>query len=239
MGRPQNLSIIMITIISILSVLTANPVSALFPTPEFSVQYKDNSYDIPANTAVDPATGRNITTPAQYIQNKTIHVIVENQAVDSPKSVLYIIQAKNHSENTWTYFTGGFADNQSKYTVLSYALKGNNASSRFNEHFNFSSGDTIDIQMQAHLYIYYPNDGHIQSGYNQEIDKSYWSNNQTITIPYFEEPNPTPTSTIFCFAKLFSLLADVILIAGVILITASIFLIMIFRKRRIQLKAYN
>jgi hypothetical protein len=241
MGRLQNLAKTwtVIIVISSLSILSVYPVSALFPTPEFTVEYKDNSYGIPSSSMLDPATGKNITKPAQYVQNKTIHIIVKNQPVSSSESVLYVIHVKNHSENTWTYFTAAFADKQLRYTVLIYALKGNNATSRFNEYFNFSSGDTIDIQMYAKLFLYLPNDGHIQSGFNQEIDKSYWSNNQTITIPYFEEPNPTPTSTIFCFAILFPLLVDAILITCVILISVSIFLIMILWKRRQQLKAYN
>lgn len=91
-----------------------------------------------------------------------------------------------------------------QFTLLIYALNGNNASSHFDGYLEFSEGDAVDFIVQAEI-------GHLR-----EINKSGWSNTQTVTIPEAStstspSPNPTPTYTV----PEFSLLVVIPLIFGV------------------------
>jgi hypothetical protein len=131
----------------------------------------------------------------QFIQNQTIQIKIENQPIGNSEYLLYLIDFKSHFADDWNSTkVGVWQDQQSKSTLIVYALKGNNASNTFNGFLEFSIGDTVDFRVQAELlYDLGPPNGHIQSGFLQEIGRSEWSNTQTIAI---EETSASSNPTI-------------------------------------------
>jgi hypothetical protein len=157
--------------------------------PRFDLKFQDDSYWV---------------NSTQYIQNQTIQIKIENQPVGNSEYLLYLIDLKSHYEDKWNS-TGAsiWEDRQSQATLISYALKGNNASSTFNGYLEFSIGDSVDFRVQAELLYYLgpPDGSNIQSGYLREVYRSDWSDTQTITIPETSTstsptPNPTPTPSV-------------------------------------------
>jgi hypothetical protein len=180
---------------------------------EFSLQYVDNSYDVPTSYKYtkDLYTGETITTtiPGYRVDNKSLVATIKNPTgVDS-----YNFRWKQPSDSSWHYHpfdteadqtpplsTSGSGGpppyaSDSEYTVIKvFSL-------------NHLSNTSLDVQVQA-LY------GDFRAVHNTPIQlfdgdyydyyfdgqASYWSNTQTITIsnnpPAQNTPTPAPTPTI-------------------------------------------
>ncbi len=168
--------------------------------PEFTVKFADYSYDVPANTSIDPYTGKTVNNPAQHIENNTLQISIKNQTIQSAEFLYYEIRMKGHFSEEWSNISQIQANPHSEYTVLTYALGGNNASGNFISRLDeISSGDTVDFQVQAQVWDYvlsdHPND-QFGGGWIFVMESaSNWSNTQTITISESQTPTSSPATT--------------------------------------------
>ena len=111
MGKISKTFALFLTLIiamSVLTLLTVNPVNAqsiVKPSiPEFTIRLVDLSYDVPATYAKDPLTGNTVMTHEGYhVQNRTVDIIIENQPFTSTKlsngnvtGLYYDVRSKGH-----------------------------------------------------------------------------------------------------------------------------------------------
>ncbi len=152
--------------------------------PEFTVQYADNSYVISASTSIDPFTGKTVTNHAQSVNNQTIQITIKNQTIPSASYLFYEVRMKGHYSQEWTNISFVQADPRSEFTVLVYAIDGNNASGHFTSTLHeVSSAGTADFQVQTQIW-HYEQSNDIFGSWNQVLwTASDWSDAQTITIP--------------------------------------------------------
>jgi hypothetical protein len=202
------LSLYLVAILAVSSLLMVLPVNAQTisrpSVPIFTLKYQDNSYQ---------------DNSATYIQNQTIQINIEHQPITNSESLLYIINEKSHNNTDWHSTGVSFsADIQSQSTLIVYALKGNNASNTFNGTLQFTVGDIVDFKIYAILYQYLgPSDGHIQSGYWQEVSRSQWSNTQTLTIGETCS-TVTPTPSVPEFSITVTLIALLVVVSLLLII---------------------
>jgi hypothetical protein len=200
-SKSSTLILILSIAISSLTLIAIKPASAqTIPkpsVPEFTVQYADNSYSIPADTSIDPFTGKTVINQAQYITNQTVQVTIKNQTIPSSAYLFYEIRMKGHYSQDWANISSIQANTHSEYTVLLYGIDGNNASSYFTSRLDeISSGGTVDFQVQAQVW-HYEQSKDIFGSWNQVLwAASDWSNTQTITIGQTSPTSPAiPTIT--------------------------------------------
>lgn len=210
----KNLTLILILLLATTSLTVVSSVSGQSLKPvvtEFSLQYVDNSYDVPTSYKYtkDLYTGETITTtiPGYRVDNKTLVATIKNPTgVDA-----YNFRWKPHSESSWHYkpfdtevdqtpplSASGFSGppayaSSSEYTIISVIS------------LNHISNTSLDVQVQA-LY------GEYRAIHNTPIQlfegdyydyyfdgqASYWSNTQTVTIGAGSNSSTapyTPTST--------------------------------------------
>jgi hypothetical protein len=163
----------------------STPSPIIRPTvPEFSIRFVDSSYDIPANTSVDPFTGKTVTNPGQHINNQTITVTIKNQItlIFEGSYLHYQIQMKGHYSQEWTNISSFIQANpNSEYSILTYAVDGNNASGQFDSYLNqIPSGGTADFRVQAQLWVTSSNPYQMPMSWMES--QSDWSPTQTITL---------------------------------------------------------
>jgi hypothetical protein len=193
--------LLLITILSV-SMLTSaasatvEPMSKT-PTPELSVKYVDNSYDIPATTTIDPFTGKTEIIPARHINNQTMIVTIKNQTVTyrDDHQLIYLLQMKGHYTNEWTNITSIDANPHSEYTIWNYAIDGNNPSVDFTGNIHeIVTGDTADFRVQALIRSSFGNPYQMKMyGISSMSD---WSDTQTVTITAAFVPNsPNPEAS--------------------------------------------
>jgi hypothetical protein len=189
--------------------VTNEPASTPSPTtrpniPEFSVRFADGSYDIPANGSIDPFTGQPVMVPAQHINNQTIIVTIKNQTVLYEENYLnYQIQMKGYYSQEWTNISVIRANPHSQFTVVTYAIDGNNASGQFDDYLNqISSGGTVDFRVQAQTWVSATNPQNQRQAFWM-ASVSDWSPAQTITLvngatstSVSLTPSPTPSPSI-------------------------------------------
>ncbi len=196
----KSFSIFLITMMVVSNLIIVKSASAqTIPkpsVPEFIVNYANHSYDVLANTSIDPFTGKTITNPAQHIENQTIQISIKNQTINSSDYLYFEIQMKGHFSQEWTNITFIQANPLSEYTVLTYGLPGNNASGHFDSSLEISSGGSADFQVQAQIWHYVLSDNpNSQFGGGWQLimsNYSDWSSTETITIPE-SSTSPTPT----------------------------------------------
>jgi hypothetical protein len=172
------------------------------PIPEFTVKFVDGSYDIPANTSIDPFTGQALTNPAQHINNQTIVLTIKYQTNLYQENELYFqVQMKGHYSQEWTNLSHVEANPHSEYTVATYAVAGNNASGHFDDYLNqIKSDGTIDYRIYAQTWVQSSNPYQMPMIWVTSV--SDWSNIQTVTIPTNPSgssasmPSLSPTSSI-------------------------------------------
>jgi hypothetical protein len=177
---------------------------------EFSLQYVDNSYDVPTSYKYtkDLYTGETITTtiPGYRVENKSLVATIKNP----PDVDAYNFRWKPHNESFWHYHPFDTEADQTPPLSASgssgppaYA-----SDSEYTEitviHVNHISG-AVDVQVQALYGEYHATHNtpiQIFEGdyYDYYFDgqASYWSNTQTITIsedPATQYTPPPPTST--------------------------------------------
>ncbi|NLF89316.1 hypothetical protein GX563_10910 [Candidatus Bathyarchaeota archaeon] len=180
---------------------------------EFSLQYIDNSYDVPTSYKYtkDLYTGETITTtiPGYRVDNKSLVATIKNPTgVDA-----YNFRWKPHNESRWYYHPFDTEAGQTPPLSAS-GTSGPPAYASDTDYtviivlsLNRFSATSLDVQVQALYGEYHAvNSTPIQifegDYYDYYFDgqASYWSNTQTITIssnPHTQNtPIPTPTSTI-------------------------------------------
>jgi hypothetical protein len=214
---------VILTVSSLIIVEFASAQSIPKPSvPEFTLNYVDNSYDVPPTTTstTDPYTGKTITTTTHgyRVEKKSIEITVNNQpftpytdAEGHTINLSYDVRYKGHfSESGWIQpfyqpirngeygFTAQHPQSNSGYTVISVPSE-------------FRVGDVVDFQVQK-LEGYYTSWEPmlaIVMGTSQFTGQfSEWSNTQTVTIDQnptsnsTPSPTQTPTNTIFTIPTL-------------------------------------
>ena len=184
--------------------------------PTFTAVLIDHSYDVPANTSVDPYNGQTINNPSYHVKNYTIELTILNQPY-SPITIYegssnwtatfyYNLREKGHFANDWiTVYTPDSdypKQSNSEYTVISYSSRGDNGIDVGGRTLVADSGDQIDFQVEAMI-------GYVSRNYNPGAtnqlemfpweftgQESGWSNTQTVTIPGNVTASPSPTSAL-------------------------------------------
>ena len=181
--------------------------------PEFTVEFFDNSYDVPPAYEIDPYTGENVTVDGYYVENKTIQLTIKNQPFVSyydenigRKIFLhYDVRVKGYEKENWTrlYFLeelGYLSENvpfqsDSDYTVLSYHSYESGSGDTFvmgGKMLEFPLGSEVDFQVAA-LVGYIHRSQITMYIYVFEGESSGWSNTQTLIIGENQNPTPLPS----------------------------------------------
>lgn len=212
-GKGFTVVLILMLAVSILTLVSTVSGQSLKPVvTEFSLQYVDNSYDVPVSYKYtkDLYTGETITTtiPGYRVDNKSIVATIKNPSgVDA-----YNFRWRAHNESRWYYQPFDTEADQTPPLSAS-GWSGPPAYASDSEYskitvisLNHISMTSVDVQLQA-LYGEYratPNtpiqlfDGDYYD-YYFDGQASYWSNTQTLTIsdaPAAQNTtSPTTTST--------------------------------------------
>jgi hypothetical protein len=222
------LTIIILSLIPLM-VKPADAELANTPTPEFSIKYTDGSCDIPSTATIDPFIGQPTTTPAQHINNQTITVTIKKQTTLYVDNQLYYqIQMKGYYSQKWVNISYIEANPYSEYTVVTYAVDGNNASGQFEEHLSqVTSGGMVDFRVQAQYFTASSNPYQMQMFWLAAI--SDWTPTLTITLTDgatsssintsptpTSSPVPTPTVPELSWLAIVLLLLSLLLVAWVV-----------------------
>jgi hypothetical protein len=225
MSKTFAIFLILIIAMSCLTLLIVKPVIAqTIPkpaTPQFSIQYVDYSYDIPATNSTDPYTGQQILHPSQHIVDIRIEGKIKNQpftpyslpppngSISGNVGFYYNVRYKGHFGNDWTEIYGY---HNVDFISQNYSSEYTNFTIYWQE---FPEGSQIDYQVKAMIGF----EGRTYIGpYPQPIiigEESDWSNTLTLfftknetaiafasninTTPYpvlptlSSSPSPTPT----------------------------------------------
>jgi hypothetical protein len=207
--------LIFFAFLAVLSLLIIEPSFAQIPTlttPEFTVAFVGQPYDVPTTYGLDPYTGENITIQGYHVTNGTIELSIKNQPFSSFStfSLYYSVQSKGHFEDSWTtrtenlftvggdgwMVTPGIKPSDSEYTVLHYPV-------------DYGPKSQVDFRVQTVLY----NNTQIfisdhpmapppinKSGHYEQRPTYFtageWSMPQTVLIPDIStSPSPNPTSS--------------------------------------------
>jgi len=213
LSKKITLFFILVLAVSSLTVVCSVSGQSLKPAvTEFSLQYVDNSYDVPDSYEYtkDLYTGETITTtiPGYHVENKSLVATIKNPSgVDA-----YNFRWKYHNDTHWYYHPFNTEEDQtpplsasgssgppayasdSEYTVVTVISA------------NHLSATSVDVQVQA-LYGNYraTHNTPIQVFWGDYYDyyfdgqASYWSDTKTVTISddhaAQNTPTPPPTST--------------------------------------------
>ena len=185
--------------------------------PKFTVEYIDNSYDVPSTTTstTNPYNNKTTTTtsPGYHVKNFTIEVTITNQLFPSSingnaTNLYYDVRVKGNFGEDWNYlyssplnsasYSGvlyGYnadslpAQSSSDYTVLSFPAN------------SYPSDGVVDFQVKAILgYQYLDNEYYpphmIPMGMRIFVyESSSWSKTQTLDIGASQTPTPSPETT--------------------------------------------
>lgn len=198
----------------LLIVLVSSPMLLLLPhadaaeqkpsVPQFSTQFIDRSYDIPASSHIDPYTGNTVDVPLQHVTNYTIEIVLKNQKYDTTSEVYYNIRVKGHFEsNNWTQLFGyeyssSRMSNTSETTFVFYSDGDNIFRGKDGSVINAPIGGQIDIQANTYFGYYEPSSNPYQQfggGWHFTTTSSDWSATQILTIPTSGTPNSSSTPT--------------------------------------------
>jgi hypothetical protein len=193
--------LLIILVLAASAILTVYPAAAV-PNPsipEFTVQYVDHSYDVPATYGTDPYTGKTIVTNGGYhVDNRTIDVTITNQPFTpymDPNSnqtvyLYYNLRSKGHFEdwNTNNLHTqNSLKASTSATTVVSFDI----------QYWNVPDEGQIDFQVQAILsYTASSYSGSCFTGSTTtSVAQSDWSATKTLTMgtPASVQETPQPT----------------------------------------------
>jgi hypothetical protein len=186
--------------------------------PEFTLNFVDNSYDVPSITvnSTDPNTGitTTITYPSYHAENKSIEMMITNQPMANLR-VCYDVAYKDHYSENWTLIDASFQKllNCSHYadhdiyhyvvenrlhasdsytTILVFGLDGNTGSDTYNLTIrNVDAGDQVDFQVRAYIAIWT-----VHKEFKSLTNTTRWFN-ESARLMYSESDwSPTQTITI-------------------------------------------
>jgi hypothetical protein len=214
----KKLTLILVLLIATSSLTAVSSVSGQSLKPvvtEFSLQYVDNSYDVPTSYKYtkDLYTGETITTtiPGYRVDNKSVVATIKNPTgVDA-----YNFRWKSHDDSSWYYQPFDTEADQTPPLSVS-GMSGPPAYASDSDYtviivlsLNQFSPTSFDVQVQALYGEYHAvHNTPIQVTWGDYYDyyfngqASYWSNTQTVTIgdasttQNTPTPAPTPTPTL-------------------------------------------
>jgi hypothetical protein len=251
MKQTRKAMLLLLTLtISIITLSMVEPVSAQSipkpAIPQFSIQYIDYSYDIPAYNSTDAFTGKQIQHPSQHIGNIRVEGRIKNQpfirynvpnppngSISADVGFYYNVRYKGHFGNEWIeiygYHNSDFiGQNQSaEFTDFTIYLQ------------DFPEDAQIDYQVEALIGIEgrtyigpYPDPIIIgeESGWSNtltlffsksETAIAYASNIDTSSYPVLPPPSlavaPSPTVPEFPLLAILPLFVVISLIATVLI----------------------
>jgi hypothetical protein len=222
MSKKRVLAVAFTSILTALMLISqANAQSIPKPsTPQFSIQYIDYSYDIPATNSTDPYTGQQIFHPSQHFEDIRIEGKIKNQpftryyspnppdgAISGNIGFYYNVRYKGHFGNDWIEIYGY---HNVDFPSQNYSSEYTNFTIYWQE---FPEGAQIDYQVKAMIGF----EGYTYTApWGKPIiigEESEWSNTLTLfftknqnaiayasnidAIPYPILPTPplSPTST--------------------------------------------
>ncbi|MCL2642196.1 MAG: hypothetical protein FWD52_01570 [Candidatus Bathyarchaeota archaeon] len=173
---------------------TKDNIPVKISVPEFTVTFKDLSYDIPVSSSKDPYTGETITNLPYRVENRTIQVTINKKDLmknyGAEDWLNYEIRIKGSFEDEWNRHTAGDRANLDSHLttiILSSAqfyLDG--ATGDLKPCFNIPSEGKMDIQVKAKIFGPYWGENlyPISGGYSEDalLAESDWSKTQTITL---------------------------------------------------------
>lgn len=204
--------LLLILIFTASSLIVVRPADAAIPkpsVPEFTLEFDDESYDVPTTYEIDPYTGENVTHPGYHVPRTAFKMTIENQPFvpyyDEESewniSFYYNIRMKGSYSEDWIelYRPSDGYPHQSdiEYTVISLGTLGGTglALKTSAKMIDVPSGGQVDFQVEAMIgYVHRSGVTAIPgSGWTFTGEKSGWSSTQTITIPASSTPPPSPT----------------------------------------------
>ncbi len=203
MSKIKKFLVFLVTALAISS-LTIADVIAQMPkpsVPEFTVEWVDKSYDVPATTSIDPYTGKTMTNPAYHVENKSIELTIKNQEWTEAYGINYNIRVKGHFEDNWTKVFPQTVNSpsmtNSDYTLLVFSSSDGVTYKGFyrgwGEIYAPKEGK-IDFQVQAFVRGYVPSDSIFGGMVETTLTQSDWSNTQTIIIDPTSSATQQPTT---------------------------------------------
>ena len=184
--------------------------------PEFTLEFVDNSYDVPPTYEIDPYTEENITYPGYHVKRITLEMKIRNQPfvpyydADSgwDISFYYNIRIKGFYFEDWIGLFHVASDgyphqSDSEYTVISLGTLGETGLSLVTDArmIDVPSGGQVDFQVEAMIgylhRVYNPNATSQLAMFPWQFtgEKSGWSETQILAIPESPTPSPEPTFT--------------------------------------------
>jgi hypothetical protein len=172
-------------------------------TPEFTLEYVDNSYDVPPTYEINQYTGENVKTSYGYrVDTTLLEFTIKNQPFTpyndingNYNTLYYNFRFKGSHGDSWSYYTdtshtygyytGIFPDtsaSNSDYTVISIPM--NSLTNYQSNALEISTGATVEWQVQAIMgYIDYTPTGMLAGGfYAFAGERSDWSSTQIVVI---------------------------------------------------------
>jgi hypothetical protein len=196
------------SILLLLPHATATEIKPL--VPQFTAQYIDRSYDIPASSHIDPYSGSTVNLPIQHVSNFTIEIAIKNQKYDTSSGVYYNIRAKGHfGNNNWTQFFGRENSpshmSNSDYTTFVFCSDGDGIfRGKDNAVINAPLGGQVDIQVNTYFGYYEASSNPYQQfggSWHFATTSGDWSATQTLTIPTsFSSNTPSDQSSLSSFS---------------------------------------
>jgi hypothetical protein len=210
---------LLILIFIVSSLIAVGPAHSSVPkpaVPEFTIEFVDQSYDVPTTYSIDPYTGENVTHPGYHVPRIALEMTIENQPfvpyydAESEWNITfyYNIRIKGPYSEDWVELyraSDGYPpQSDSEYTVISLGTLGENGLSVATnvKMIDVPSGGQVDFQVEAMIgYVYRSYDPNATDPLGMfpwvfAGETSGWSNTQTITIPDPSIPSPSPTPSI-------------------------------------------
>jgi hypothetical protein len=202
--------ILIISTFTLASVTTFKQANAqTIPSPTFSVETPNATYQVPTTYSTDPYTGANITNQGYTVNSINITFTIQNE----PNTSFYLLQYKGHYSTEWrTLNKDGYNITTSVSSGLQTILTicGNNATNPITS--------ATQISPPNQITFYYTNDWEINLALGSQMDFrlqavsgslhadpvyganyqlavgniSNWSKTQTITIPA-SSPSSSPS----------------------------------------------
>jgi hypothetical protein len=216
--------LLLLLVIGALTTIPLEPTSAVSTptTPEFTLKYVDNSYDVPTTYKTDDYTGKTVVNVTGYhVDNRSIEVAIKNQefsysADGTTYFFFYNVRYKGHYGTEWKELFPLYRGcvSQSAYLNDNYSFYitseiGQTCPETVDSQYTvvliplaIDSSGAMDVQVKAmvgHLSdiyvgsLFYPEYGSISSSIICDTT-SDWSNLLTITIGSGETINSQPAS---------------------------------------------
>ena len=199
----KNAGLLFILVFITLSVMTISLAVTSVPTPsvpEFTLDFVDESYDVPTTYSIDPYTGENVTHPGYHVPRTVFKMTIENQPFvpyydeESGWNITfyYNIRVKGSYSEDWIEMyrpSNGYPlQSDSEHTVISLGTLNEGGLSLVTDAkmIDLPSGGQLDFQVEAMIGYVHRSGVHIpipSSGWGFTGETSGWSNTQTITIP--------------------------------------------------------